>query len=116
MYTRSQPSSTAVAVLLLLSMTVALVLAFPPGGFAHPGHSGSETEVPLIEQFNPGGDDPSVALPLGVLVGLLAVSGGLFALKGLRQGGARQPRGAEGKPAAPTVSRDPQASRLESGW
>lgn len=78
MHTRSHLPFTAVRVL-LLGMTVALVLAFPPGGVAHPGHSGGETAVPLIEQVNPGGDDPSVVLPLGVLVGLLAVAGGLFA-------------------------------------
>ena len=90
-------------------LAVIALMALPAAAFAHPGHD--STAVPTTDQQTPSdsGGGASPLLIAGIVVGVLALAGGLYAGKELQkrppQPAAEQPpTTAEPKPAAAPIA------------
>ena len=90
-------------------VVIVVLMALPAAAFGHPGH-GAETGVPAPTQ-QPPADDGGGASPLlivGVVIGGLALAGGLYAAKELQ---TRPPQPAS-REAAPKADPKPGAAQV----
>jgi hypothetical protein len=87
------------------------VVALPAAAFAHPGHDGGETSAPAPTQQQAPPDEGGGASPLlivGIVIGGLALAGGLYAAKELQT----RPAEPASREAAPKADPKPGAAQV----
>ncbi len=85
-------------------VTLAVVLALPAAALAHPGHPNAPP--PPVESTDSGGGGTSPVLIAGIVVGVIATAGALYAIKELQH----RPSAPKAKAAAGPAP-DPKQSK-----